>query len=61
VAASAERKSGSPSISPTALPVDLDGRVGADHLQVEYEPAGLDRLDHVAQDVHDVLRVYSSE
>jgi hypothetical protein len=24
-------------------------------------PAGLDRLDHVAQDVHDVLRVYSSE
>jgi hypothetical protein len=30
-------------------------------LQVEYEPAGLDRLDHVAQDVHDVLRVYSSE
>jgi hypothetical protein len=43
------------------LPVDFDGWVGPDHLQVEYEPAGLDRLDHVAQDVHDVLRVYSSE
>lgn len=43
------------------LPVDLDRWVGPDHLQIEYVPAGPDRLDHVAQDVHDVLRVYSSE
>jgi len=43
------------------LPVDLDRWVGPHHLQVEYVPAGPDRLDHAAQDVHDVLRVYSSE
>ena len=43
------------------LPVDLDGRVRPDHLQVEDDPAGLDRVDHVAQDVHDVLRVDASE
>jgi len=39
----------------------LDDRVRADHLQVEHEPARLDRFDHVAQDVHDVLRLDSSE
>ena len=43
------------------LPLALDGRVGADHLQIEYKSAGLDRIDHVAQDVHDVLRFHSSE
>jgi hypothetical protein len=42
-------------------PVDFDGWVGPDYLQVEYEPAGLDRVDHFAQDVHDVLRIDSSE
>ena len=41
--------------------VALDRRVGADHLQIEDEPAGLDRTDHVAQDVHDVLGFHSSE
>jgi hypothetical protein len=46
VAASAVRKSGSPSISQTTC---------------EHEPAGLDRFDHLAQDVHDVLRIDSSE
>ena len=43
------------------MSLGLDDRVGPDHLQVEDEPAGLDRVDCVAQDVHDVLRVYSSE
>jgi hypothetical protein len=41
--------------------VGLDPRLGADHLQVKDDPAGFDRLDHLAQDVHDVLRLYSSE
>ena len=43
------------------LPVDLDRGVGPDDLQVEDESAGLDCVDHVAQDVHDVLRVDASE
>src|SRR5438105_6343528 len=43
------------------LAVDLDDRVGPDHLQVEHEAAGLDCLDHLTQDVHDVLRIDSSE
>jgi hypothetical protein len=42
-------------------PLGLDHRVGADHLQVEHEPARPDCFDHVAQDVHDVLRLDSSE
>jgi len=37
--------------------VDLYARVGPDHLQVEHEASGLDCADHVAQDVHDVLRI----
>jgi hypothetical protein len=41
--------------------VDLDARVGPDHLQVEHEPARPDCADHIAQDVHDVLGLYSSE
>ena len=40
---------------------DLDAGVGPDHLQVEHRPTGTNRLDHVAQDVHDVLRLDSSE
>ena len=40
---------------------DLDPGIGPDHLQVQHEPVGLDRVHHVAQDVHDVLRLYSSE
>ena len=43
------------------LSVAFDGRVGAYHLQVKDEPARGDRIDHVAQDVHDVLRFHSSE
>ncbi|MGZ4401500.1 MAG: hypothetical protein ACXVRI_01420, partial [Gaiellaceae bacterium] len=39
----------------------LDDRVRPDHLQVEDEPTGIHRVDHVAQDVHDVLRFDSSE
>jgi hypothetical protein len=42
-------------------PADLDDRIRADHLQVEHEPAWLDRFDHLAQDVHDVLGLDSSE
>jgi hypothetical protein len=30
-------------------------------LQVEYRAAGLDCVDHIAQDVHDVLGLHSSE
>ena len=41
--------------------VELDPGVRPDHLQVEHHSAGPDRFDHVAQDVHDVLRLYSSE
>jgi hypothetical protein len=41
--------------------IDLHGRVRPDHLQVEHQPAGLDRFDHVAQDVHDVLGIDASE
>jgi hypothetical protein len=40
---------------------DLDARVRSDHLKVEDEPACPHRVDHVAQDVHDVLRLYSSQ
>jgi len=35
--------------------------VRPDDLQIEHEPSGLDAIDHVAQDVHDVLRLHSSE
>jgi hypothetical protein len=41
--------------------VGLDARVRSDHLEVENEPPCLHRVDHVAQDVHDVLRLYSSQ
>jgi hypothetical protein len=41
--------------------VGLDNRIRPDHLQVESEPTRLDRVQHVAQDVHDVLRVDASE
>jgi len=41
--------------------VVFDDGVRANHLQVENDPAGLDRVDHLAQDVHDVLRFHSSE
>jgi hypothetical protein len=40
---------------------DLDVRVRSDHLKVEDEPACPHRVDHMAQDVHDVLRLYSSQ
>ena len=43
------------------LTVGFDDRVRPDHLQVENEPAGPDCRNHVAQDVHDVLRFHSSE
>ena len=43
------------------LALGFNDRVGPDHLQVEYEPARFDRLDHLTQDVHDVLRIDSSE
>jgi hypothetical protein len=42
-------------------PADLDARVRSDHLEVEDEPTCLHRVDHMAQDVHDVLRLYSSQ
>jgi hypothetical protein len=42
-------------------PADLDARVRSDHLEVEDEPACLHCVDHMAQDVHDVLRLYSSQ
>jgi hypothetical protein len=41
--------------------VDLDYGVRSDHLDVEHLPVRLDRCDHLTQDVHDVLRVDSSE
>jgi hypothetical protein len=43
------------------LALGLDDRVRPDHLQVEHEPTGLDGFDQVAQDVHDVLGLHSSE
>jgi hypothetical protein len=43
------------------LTLDLDDRVRADYLEVENDSTGFDRFDHVAQDVHDVLQVDSSE
>ena len=42
-------------------PADLDARVRSDHLEVEDEPACLHCVDHMVQDVHDVLRLYSSQ
>src|SRR5207244_12003165 len=60
VAASARRKSGSPSIAQD-LAVYVNVRIGPDHLQVEHDAAELHCFDHVAQDVHDVLRLYSSK
>ncbi|HEU4612428.1 MAG TPA: hypothetical protein VFS15_10140 [Kofleriaceae bacterium] len=41
--------------------VDLDDGIRSDDLQVEDVPAGLDCCDHLTQDVHDVLRLDSSE
>jgi hypothetical protein len=41
--------------------VDLDDGLRADHLQVEDESRRGDRVDHLTQDVHDVLRVDASE
>jgi len=41
--------------------VDLRGWIGPEHLQVEHEPSRPHCFDHVAQDVHDVLRGDSSE
>ena len=43
------------------LAVDFDEGVRPDHLQVEHEAPGLDCCDHLTQDVHDVLRIDSSE
>jgi hypothetical protein len=40
---------------------DLDVRVRSDHLEVEDDTACLHCVDHMAQDVHDVLRLYSSQ
>lgn len=41
--------------------VDLDPGLGPGHLQVEDHATRAHRLDHLAQDVHDVLRLDSSE
>jgi hypothetical protein len=41
--------------------VDLDARIRADHLQVQDKATELDRFEHATQDVHDVLRIDSSE
>jgi hypothetical protein len=43
------------------LPADFDRRVRPDHLKVEHVSSRTDRPNHVAQDVHDVLRVDASE
>ena len=43
------------------LAVYFNVRIGPDHLQVEHDAAELHCFDHVAQDVHDVLRLYSSK
>jgi hypothetical protein len=43
------------------LPIDLDARVRPDHLEIEDDTACLDCVDHMAQDVHDILRLYSSQ
>jgi hypothetical protein len=40
---------------------DLDSRIGPDHLQVEHRATGANRFDQMAQDVHDVLGLDSSE
>ncbi len=41
--------------------VALDARVRPDHLQIEQQPARPHCVEHIAQDVHDVLGLYSSE
>jgi hypothetical protein len=41
--------------------IGLDDGVGSDHLQVEHGAAGLHCVDHIVQDVHDVLGLHSSE
>jgi hypothetical protein len=43
------------------VPVDFDDGLGPDHLQVEDEAGWPDCVDHLMQDVHDVLRVDASE
>ena len=43
------------------LAVYFNVRIGPDHLQVEHDAAELHCFDHVAQDVHDVLRLHSSK
>ncbi len=43
------------------FPVNFDAGIWPDHLQVESDAAGPHRSDHVAEDVHDVLGIYSSE
>lgn len=43
------------------LPVDLDARMGPDHLEIEHHPARPHCVDHVAEDVHDVPGFHSSE
>jgi hypothetical protein len=43
------------------LAVALGSRIRPDHLQIENDASGPDRVHHVAQDVHDVLRLHSSE
>src|SRR6478752_1462506 len=43
------------------LPADFDRRVRPDHLKVEHVSSRTDSPNHVAQDVHDVLRVDASE
>lgn len=39
----------------------LDSRIRPDHLQVKNRTSWPDRCNHVAQDVHDVLGLHSSE
>jgi hypothetical protein len=41
--------------------IGLDDGVGSNHLQVEHRASRLDCVDHIAQDVHDVLGLHSSK
>ena len=42
-------------------PLDLNDGLRPDHLQIEHDAPRADSVDHLAQDVHDVLRVDASE
>jgi hypothetical protein len=41
--------------------IELDARVRSNHLQVKNDSARLHSADHIAEDVHDVLGLHSSE